>query len=325
MLAQLLCSFGATLLISYGISIVSGGTIFMLFDFALAGMLLFCTTVMLVFSGLIKDFIFIFLPRKKTEDASFEKLKNAKAAVDLAVHTQLYSGVFISCVALVLLLYNYDIREYTGLNLGTVLLSLEYALLFMLVMSPVSTGLERRMLSVMAEDRDKENPRIGVGPGKQKLKGIVTYMIMILFFIAAFLFVQHTSMKNNKQIPAPLDVSSFLGLIFWGLSALLCSGSLHDFGRAFSVAAGVRKILPGEQNRLTGAVSLVMRVLMAAGGCMVITGCVAMLRNMEDKSALVPNTYVALIPLLYAPVFCLILLPVKAAVNRRAGTCGSGD
>jgi hypothetical protein len=322
MLVQLVCSLGSAFLILFGINSVSGGTCFMLVDFALAGILLLCTAAMLVFSGSIKDFAFIFLPRKRTEDTSLEKLKNVKSAVDLAVHTQLYSGVFISFAALIFFLYNYDTRTYAGPNLAAVLLSLEYALLFMLVMYPVSSGIERRIFSVMAEGRDEKVLLTQDNSGFQRLKGIGTYIVLILFFIAAFLFVLHISMKNNKQIPVPFDIPSLLGLALWVLSALLCSGSLRDFGRAFSVAARGHKIRAGEQNRLTGAVSLVMRVLMAAAGSMVITGIIGVMRNLVDRNALVSNMYVALLPVLYALVFCLMLLPVKVAVSRRTGTCG---
>jgi hypothetical protein len=321
MLVQLLCSLAATILISYGINIAAGNSFFMLFDFALAGILLLCTAAMLVLSGAMKDFVFIFLPRKKTENVPLEKLKNVKASVDLAVHTQLYSGVFISFVALIFFLYNYDTREYAGPNLAAVLLSPAYALLFMLVMNPVSAGLERRMFSVMAEDRDEEAHSFQKRSLLQKLKGIGTYCVLILFFIAAFLFTKHVSMKNDKMIPVPFDVPSFLGLGLWILSALLCSGSLRDFGRALSAAVSGRKPGTGEQPCLAGAVSLVMRVLVAAAGCMTITGIVGMLRNLENKSALVPNMYVALLPVLYALVFCLMLLPVKAFVSRRSESC----
>jgi len=270
----------------------------------------------------MKDFVFIFLPTKKTENAPLGKLKNVKASVELAVHTQLYCGMFISLAALIFFLYNYDIREYAGPNLAAVLLAPAYALLFMLVMNPVSTGLERRIFSIMAEESADEAHSARTISGIRKLKGTGIYIVLIMFFVAAFLFVLHTSMKNNKQIPVPFDIPSLLGLILWILSALLCSGSLRDFGRALYSAVRERKIRLEEQNRLTGAVSLVMRELMAASSCMVVTGIIGVLRNLENKSALVPNTYVALIPLLYALVFCLMLLPVKVFVSRRSDSYG---
>jgi len=111
--------------------------------------------------------------------------------------------VFISFAALVFFMYNYDIREYAGPNPGTVFLSTEYLLLFMLVMSPFSAGLEQRIFSVMAEDRDEDGPSVQNISGIQRLKSAGTYIVLILFLIAVFLFIVHTSMKNDTAIPAP--------------------------------------------------------------------------------------------------------------------------
>ncbi len=316
MIFQFLSSGVTVLFATYLITILAGGPLSLFFEPVLAVILILCTAVMLVLSGSIKDFGFVFQRKKKIEAASLGKLKNAKSAVDLAIYTLLFCSLFISFAAFILYFFNSDNLLYAGLNLSAVLLSLLYAFIFILILSPVSARVERQTIFVMAEDRETKTGTDTKLPIKQICVIAGTYVLLLAFFVAAFLFVRQVSMRNSKEIPAPFDIPTFLGILLYVLFALLCAGEIKDLGKAFAVTLGIRKLGPGEQFNMIVAVNLTLRTLLLAAGTMTIIGGITILGNLTDKNALQLNVYFDFLGVLYALLFCLLLLPVKAVITR---------
>jgi flagellar motor component MotA len=143
------------------------------------------------------------------------------------------------------------------------------------------------------------------------------YLIGILIFVG--LLVGITFFTS-----APLvfvDLPSLLVILALSAAVLVASGLMGDFVKGFKLMG--QKTNPYsviELKRIGAAVRLVICSLFLSGGVGSIVGAVAILSQLGDPAAMGPNFAVALLTMLYALVFVLILLPVQARVRAVLAT-----
>jgi uncharacterized membrane protein len=105
--------------------------------------------------------------------------------------------------------------------------------------------------------------------------------------------------------------------------SLLCGGSFgfKKMGMAFSVPF---KKEP-KKNELPQALiffKMFGKAIWLMGLVGVITGVIAMLINLEDKSAIGPNLAVSILPMLYCAIMhIVIIIPFTAFIKKHLGDC----
>lgn len=294
----------------------SGGTPIHLLDPALIGVFLVSVICLLLITKRMKDVGSFFTINKKNS-YTVSQLKNTLLSLDIANKTVVYCSIFISFVAIILLVFNYENLQFVGPNLATVFLSILYALLFLFITNALCAKVEKNMYLQMAEpnqEKEKKQPL----SGKKISLALIKLIVLGGFLVLCFVLISKSSLKNDKVLPSPFDIISLVGLLLFILLALIASGTLSDFGKVIGIFWGVNTLQESEQNRYESVIKLVQKELIIAGGIMSVIGLIAILCNLEDSSYLAPNTYLSLLPMLYACVFALVLLPVKAVISYRS-------
>ena len=135
------------------------------------------------------------------------------------------------------------------------------------------------------------------------------YLIGILIFVGLLVGIAFLS-------SAPLvfvDMASLLVILALSAAVLVASGLMGDFFKGFKLMG--QKANPYsaiELKRIQAAVKLAICALLLSGGVGTVIGVVAMLSELDGSAALGPNFAVALLTILYALIFVLVLLPVQA-------------
>lgn len=102
----------------------------------------------LAISGSWKDFRNAFSVGTKT--FTLKELKNMNESVALCRKLILYGGIFTSITAIIEILSRLDLLETIGPNLAVAILTIFYAMIFELLLLPVSIALQREINEVMS-------------------------------------------------------------------------------------------------------------------------------------------------------------------------------
>ena len=291
-------------------------------DPILIGGMLLCVLPMLFASGYLKDFGKAFvIGNFKWKTVPLVQLQNSYEAVRLVVRTELYLGLFLSFASFTAVIYNWDNKQYVGPNMYSLLASLLNAFLFSMVLLPMETALKRRIFSYMDEgeagEAALEEANGTTGEKKARHHTAVFYPVFIVLFVMFFIVFWSNSLRNDARIPIAFNLPVVLFLVIAVVGALLSSGSMRDFGSAFRIKDKTKRGSLPESNKICEAVDLVIKTLLVSAGSLTMTGCIAILISLADSASLVPNTYVAILPIMYGAVFALMLLPVRAHAKRR--------
>lgn len=114
------------------------------------------------------------------------------------------------------------------------------------------------------------------------------------------------------------DVISLLLLVLFLIPMLVSAGLLKDFNNAFRLAGGKQR--PAglmELKRAKEAVSLAVRVSLAASAFITVLSGALILFTVEEPATLGPSVAVALISLIYGLGLVLILLPLQSRLNLK--------
>lgn len=140
-------------------------------------------------------------------------------------------------------------------------------------------------------------------------------MLVVIVTIILMLFIS----GGVGSFTSFMDFPSLLLLILIVIPILAGTNMLKDFNNAFRLAMTKKKIysMP-ELKRASEAVKLVMQTLICAGLLISMAGIILSFKYAEgqDTNLLFANFSIAILPILYALGFELILLPIRAKVNR---------
>ncbi len=139
------------------------------------------------------------------------------------------------------------------------------------------------------------------------LIGLLVFMVLTILF----------SGFSAGAVGNLVDPQSLLVILLVTIPVVLLAGSGKDFVNAFKLTVTKQKEVDiAELKKASAAISLVMKTILYSGVFGSLLGCIALLRQMDDPAALGPHIMGALIALLYAMIFNIMLLPIKAKVDK---------
>ncbi len=143
------------------------------------------------------------------------------------------------------------------------------------------------------------------------------YLISIIVLIVVI--ISMLFMGGAGGVTVFIDFPNLLLLILIVLPILAGTNMLKDFNSAFRFAMSRKKNfnIP-ELRRASEAVTLVMQTLLYAGMLISITGIIFILRQSAEMELdfIFANFAVAVLPIFYVMGFNLILLLIRAKINR---------
>lgn len=140
------------------------------------------------------------------------------------------------------------------------------------------------------------------------------YLLGVLIFMFLLIMIPLFSSVSLLTLADPL---SLLILLLIVIPVLLLSGYGKDFIYAFKLTATKQKEEDlAKLKRASEAVSLVMKAILYGGAFGSLLGCIALLRQMDDPATIGPYIMAAFVILLYAIVINIMLLPIKAKIDK---------
>lgn len=121
-------------------------------------LLLIVCVPFLISTGLIKDFnnaFRIVLSRKK--ETTLIELKRAVEAVSLTIKSLLCTGILIFMMSIIMILHTLDTPETLGPKISVCILSIIYVCVFILILLPLRSTLNLRIIEYMQEGNYEKN------------------------------------------------------------------------------------------------------------------------------------------------------------------------
>ncbi|MBP7479338.1 MAG: hypothetical protein KA785_02725 [Spirochaetaceae bacterium] len=291
-------------------SITSGGTLVFL-DVSVFITILVSPLPALAYTRSVKDFfVLLFSSKKKRQLLSYDQIQNSYESIKLVMNMILTAGFFISLISGVALMYNWENKQFAGPNASSLLSSLYYASLFYIVLLPVKLQCKYALLSFMDEGRSPKSTESSKSANVFKIISVIGISIIFiaLLFLYSFVFL-----KNSKSIPFPFNLPSIILLSVSAIALAVSSGTFSPAGLGKAGDKSFYSLLCKKREFVSCLIS-----------CMVFSSIFISLRdmlsilcNLEDSRALVPNTYVAFLPVFYALVAAALLLPVKTSLSKK--------
>lgn len=298
-------------------SLTSGGLIWELVDYALLPGILLILALMIFLSGYGNAFIMIFQTSNKNKGLA--ELKKTEASLDYAFKALCFICSFFMLISGMYFYLNFDESNTLGINLATLLLSFFYLSFFGMIIITLKGKIRSNIIKYMAEENTYANAEIVVS-GKKIAQNIVKIFVSLAFIIGLYLVIIHFSMANLTD-SEPLsfyylrDLPGIIYIFIPTLLLLIISGNLRSFFGALNFVIKNQKLSVTQKSISLNAISTLRMLLILEGIMTTLGGFIGMLFNLEDRSMLGINFSVACVPLIYALLFNLILLPVESKVS----------
>lgn len=291
-------------------SVISGGTLAFL-DVSVFITILVSPLPALAYTRSVKDFLaLLFSSKKKRQLLSYDQIQNSYESIKLVMNMILTAGVFLSLISGAALMYNWENLEFNGPNASSLLSSLYYASLFYIVLLPVKLQYKYALLTFMDEGRGTQAEESSKNRTLIKIISVIgiSIIFMALLFIYSFVFL-----KNSKSIPFPFNLPSIILLCVSAIALAVSSGTFSPAGLGKSNEKSLYSLLCKKRV----LISCLISCMVFSSMFVTLRGLTAILCNLEDRAALVPNTYVAFLPVFYALVAIALLLPVKTSISKK--------
>ena len=172
----------------------------------------------------------------------------------------------------------------------------------------------------MAEEVPEAGTNKTTRPAKAIIKTIIQIVIALAVIIAMTIaiLISHVSNEQETVTINPLmfiDLPSFLYIFLVAFILLALSGNLKNFFRAFGAAFKKAKISVSQKNLYENATASLRQIMIMTGIRGSLIGFTGILFNLNDRSYLGINMFVAMIPALYAIIICAVLMVVEARVE----------
>lgn len=298
-------------------SLTSGGLIWELVDYALLPGILLILALMIFLSGYGNAFIMIFQTSNKNKGLA--ELKKTEASLDFAFKALCFICSFFMLISGMYFYLNFDETNTLGINLATLLLSFFYLSFFGMIFITLKAKLRTNIIKYMAEENTYANAEIVVS-GKKIAQNIVKIFVSLAFIIGLYLVIIHFSMANLTD-SEPLsfyylrDLPGIIYIFIPTLLLLIISGNFKSFFGALNFVIKNQKLSVTQKSISLNAISTLRMLLILEGIMTTLGGFIGMLFNLEDRSMLGINFSVACVPMIYALLLNLILLPVESKVS----------
>ncbi len=274
--------------------------------------------LMLFLSGYGKAFLKIFSSPKRIKEMDFSDLKKMETALTYAFKALALICFFFMIIAGVYFYLNFFETQTLGFNLSIMLCSIYYMAFFCMLFLTLKAKLRTKIINFMSDDSEPE--KVNQISKKQRLLCIGKIIISIALIICFYNFIMYTSVANNSGLE-PFNINYFIdlpGLIYIfipGFLLLAISGNFKIFFRALKYAAKNTKLSVSQKALSINAIQFLQKVLLLDGIMCIFSGYIAILVNLEDKASLGLNFMVASLPMIYALLIDLILLPVESKIS----------
>ena len=274
--------------------------------------------LMIFLGGYGKAFLKIFSSPKKIKETDLSGLKKTETALSYAFKALALICFFLMIIAGIYFYLNFFETQTLGFNLSIMLCSIYYMAFFGMLFLTLKAKLRTNIINFMADDSEPE--KVNQISKKQRLLCIGKIIISIALIICFYNFIIYTSAANNSGLE-PLSINYLIdipGLIYIfipGFLLLAISGNFKIFFRALKYAVKNTKLSVSQKAVSINAIQFLQKVLLLDGIMCIIGGYIAILTNLEDKAALGPNFMIASLPLIYALLIDLILLPVESKIS----------
>lgn len=298
-------------------SLTSGGLIWELVDYALLPGILLILALMIFLSGYGNAFIMIFQTSNKNKGLA--ELKKTEASLDYAFKALCFICSFFMLISGMYFYLNFDETNTLGINLATLLLSFFYLSFFGMIFITLKAKLRTNIIKYMAEENTYANAEIVIS-GKKIAQNIVKIFVSLAFIIGLYLMIIHFSMANLTD-SEPLsfyylrDLPGIIYIFIPTLLLLIISGNFKSFFGALNFVIKNQKLSVTQKSISLNAISTLRMLLILEGIMTTLGGFIGMLFNLEDRSMLGINFSVACVPMIYALLLNLILLPVESKVS----------
>ena len=319
MIIELLLSFLILCITATMCSLTSGGLIWELVDYALLPGILLILALMIFLSGYGKSFIRIFQLSKKIKNTSLAELKKTDASLDYAFKALGFICAFLMLISGIYFYLNFENTNTLGVNLATILLSFFYLSFLGMIFITLKGKLRSTIIRFMAEENTCENDKPAASEKKLALS-IVKIFVSLAFIIGLFFLIIHFSMlnltdKNPLSFYFLRDLPGIIYIFIPTFLLLLVSDNFKSFFSALSFVAKNQKLSVTQKAISINAISTLRIIILLEGIMTTLGGFIGILFNLEDRSMLGLNFTVACVPMIYALLINLILLPVESKVS----------
>lgn len=300
-------------------SLTSGGLIWELVDYALLTGIIIILSLMIFLSGYGKDFIRIFQSSKKIKDVDLTKLKKTEVSLDFTFKALGFICSFFMLISGMYFYLNFDETNTLGINLATLLLSFFYLSFFGMIIITLKGKIRSNIIKFMSEENTNENDK-AQDYGKKLAQSILKSLVSLSLIIGLYLLIIHFSIANLTD-SEPLsfyylrDLPGIIYILIPTFLLLFISGNFKSFFRALNFVIKNQKLTVTEKSISLNSISTLRMLLILEGIMTTLGGFIGMLFNLEDRSMLGINFTVACVPMIYALLINLILLPVESKVS----------
>lgn len=141
------------------------------------------------------------------------------------------------------------------------------------------------------------------------------YLLSVLAIVVCFVLFQ---VLNRSAYIEYFDAMSILVLVVLIIPIMISSGLLKDLNRALRLTMGKNKEASMlEMKRAKLAVDTMIKVSIGSGVFVAVMQIHALLHYMSDPASIGPAISLALLTVLYAVVINLLLLPIRAKLEKR--------
>ena len=298
--------------------LTSGGIIRELLEPVLLPAILGILAVMIFLSGYGKSFIKIFCPPKKIKNTELSELKKIDSALGFAFRALVFICCFIMLISAIYFYLNFDETQTLGFNLAVLIVSIIYLAFFGMIIFTLKGKNKTWIIRFMADEADLEKPNpVSL---KQKVYCVCKILISLVLIVGLYYLIIYTCTVNHSG-EEPLsfyylrDVPSLIYIFIPPFLLLAISGNFRNFFKALKYAATNTKLTVSQKAVSVNAVQLLGIIMLLEGIMTALTGYLGMLYNLEDRSMLGISYSIACVPLIYALLINLILLPIESKIS----------
>ena len=319
MIIEFLLSFLLLCITASVCSLTSGGLIWELVDYALLPGILLILALMIFLSGYGKSFVKIFQSAKKIKSTSLAELKKIEALLDYAFKALGFICIFLMLISGIYFYLNFDKTNTLGVNLATTLLSFFYFSFFGMLFMTLKGKLRSLIINYMAEENTIENDKPATSTKKLVLS-IIKIFVSLAFIIGLYVLIIYFSTANpsNEEPLSFFYLRDLPGIIYIFIPTfllLLISGNFKSFFRAMNYIIKNQKLSVTQKAISVNAISTLRIIIFLEGIMTTECGFIGILFNLEDRSMLGINFTLACVPMIYALLLNLILLPLESKIS----------
>ena len=319
MIIEFLLSLLVLCITSVMCSLTSGGLVVELIEPVLLPGILVILGMMIFLSGYGKSFVGLFSSSKKIKEMELSELKKMEKSLDFSFKALFFISCFFMLVSAIYLYLNIEERQTLGPNLATVICSFYYLAFFGMILITLKSKCKRNIINYMAEESDVEKKSESLTK-KQIFLRIIKILISVTMIIVLYLVIIKVSTINHTN-QDPLSFSylrDLPGLIYIFLPTFLLlaiSGNFKIFFKTIKYIFKNQKLSVSQKTSSENAVSTLRNLLLLEGILATLGGFMGMLFNLEDRSMLGINFTIACVPMIYALLLNLILLPMESKIS----------